>query len=339
MKKIYILFSLLVGSSFSGFGQCSVTVTSHTNVSCNGFCDGTVQLTTLGVPNFTYSWAPGGQTVQNPTDLCAGTHTVTMTDANSCQSTATVQITQPSPLTSTTSTQDVTCHGVCNGSATATASGGTLFYSYQWDSTANNQATSTASGLCAGTYSVTITDGNGCTTTNTATVTEPNALTINTTSNAPSCSACTDGSATAMVNGGTPSYDYLWQPTAQTTATAVNLAAGTYTVDVTDAQGCTISDTVMVGSVTGVTWFNGFSIHTYPNPTNNFFFIEMMDVSGTAHVSVKVYDATGRTVQYMEYAATKGNVKQFNLEGQPAGLYFAEIAINGATMTQKVIKR
>ena len=100
MKKIYTLLAMLF-IGFEAFSQCTVSVSTSTNATCNGVCNGTVNLVTTGVPPFSYVWAPGGQTIQNPTNLCAGTHTVTMTDASSCVATATRTITQPAVLAAT----------------------------------------------------------------------------------------------------------------------------------------------------------------------------------------------------------------------------------------------
>src|SRR5574337_357746 len=124
MKKIYFaLAALLSGTSL--FAQCTVQITGSTPATCFGACNGTATVATVGVPTYTYMWMPGGQTVQNPTDLCAGTHTVTMTDANSCVATATVTITEPSDIQVVSGVQDVTCNGACNGVAGLTVTGGT----------------------------------------------------------------------------------------------------------------------------------------------------------------------------------------------------------------------
>lgn len=335
MKKLYITAVIML-STIAAFSQCSVVVTSSTNVSCFGSCDGSVNLATLGLPNFTYIWAPGGQTIQNPNDLCPGTHTVTMTDANACQATATVTITEPAQLTSSTTQSDATCNGSCNGSATVTASGGTPFYTYAWDTVASSQLP-TAANLCAGTYSVMVTDNNGCTSTNTVTITEPAPLDVSATSTPTSCNACTDGSASASVSGGTPSYDYLWSPGGQTTPTATNLAAGSYTVVVTDAQGCTNTDTTEVMSPNGIFSYNGtFSFHLYPNPVADLANLEIAGMPANARMRVSIFDLTGNLMRRTEYSSGQ-NLVQIDMSELPSGSYFIEIAINDSRQTVKFL--
>jgi hypothetical protein len=339
MKKIYILTACMT-LSLAAFSQCSVVVNSFTNVSCHGQCDGSANLTSLGLPPFTYSWAPQGQTVQNPTDLCPGTHTVTMVDANSCQSTATVTITEPAVLTSSMAANNVTCFGECNGSATASPSGGTAPYTYQWDAASGNQATPTATNLCAGTYTVLITDVNGCTTTDQVIITQPSALSISTSTTPATCQACTDGSASAFVNGGTPSYSYLWSPGGQTSQTAVNLGGGSYTVTATDAQGCSISDTVQVMAPTGIIATNGgLSINVYPNPIVNIANIEIINGPIDQVMYITLFDITGKMIDSKQENAGRQDIVQVNFENVPAGAYLMEIRAGDAKMTVKVFKQ
>nr|MBK9651635.1 SprB repeat-containing protein [Bacteroidota bacterium] len=97
---------------------------------------------------------------------------------------------------------------------------------------------------CSRHYTVTITDANGCTKVGTATITQPNALVLTVTGNNLTCNGNGGGSATASISGGVAPYTCLWTPTGQTTATATGLAAGSYTVQVTDANGCTVTGQV-----------------------------------------------------------------------------------------------
>lgn len=338
MKKIYILFSALLLST-AAYSQCSVIISNAQDVSCNGMCDGSATATGIGFPSYTFSWAPGGQTVQNPSNLCPGTHTVTMTDANSCQSTATVTITEPAVLVATMSSNAVTCHGACDGEAIATVSGGTQPYTFEWDSAAGSQVTSTATNLCPGNYFVEVTDINGCTTVNSVQVTEPSALSISSNSTPTSCQACTDGSATTNVTGGTPSYDYFWSPSGQTTQTATNLGAGSYTVTATDAQGCTIMDTVVVMAPTGiVSNGNGIYMNVYPNPILNVANIEVGSVPGQV-MWISLFDVTGKLLESKQYNAPSGTTVQMNFENYPSGAYLMEVRAGDAKTTVKVFKQ
>ncbi|RKS21943.1 putative secreted protein (Por secretion system target) [Flavobacterium endophyticum] len=219
--------------------------TSQTNVSCNGGANGSASVTvTGGTGAYTYSWAPSGGTGATATGLTAGTYTVTITDANLCQITRTVTLTEPAALAATTSQINLLCNGGANGSASVTVTGGTGAYTYAWAPSGGTAAT--ASGLSAGTYTVTITDANTCQITRTVTLTEPAALAATTTQTNVSCNGGANGSASVTATGGTGTYTYVWAPSGGTAATASGLAAGTYTVTIKDANLCQITRTVTI---------------------------------------------------------------------------------------------
>ena len=219
--------------------------TSQTNVSCNGGANGSASVTvTGGTGAYTYSWAPSGGTGATATGLTAGTYTVTITDANLCQITRTVTLTEPAALAATTSQINLLCNGGANGSASVTVTGGTGAYTYAWAPSGGTAAT--ASGLSAGTYTVTITDANTCQITRTVTLTEPAALAATTTQTNVSCNGGANGSASVTATGGTGAYTYVWAPSGGTAATASGLAAGTYTVTIKDANLCQITRTVTI---------------------------------------------------------------------------------------------
>jgi hypothetical protein len=148
---------------------------------------------------------------------------------------------------------NVTCNGGCDGVATATSSG-TAPFTYLWSPT--NQTGQTASALCAGNYTVTITDNTGCTTSTSVIITEPTALmAAGSTITNVSCNGGSDGSATVNPGGGTPPYNYLWSPAGGSNITATGLTVGTYTVTVTDGNGCTITSSATITEPTLLTAF------------------------------------------------------------------------------------
>ncbi|KIC89526.1 SprB repeat-containing protein, partial [Flavihumibacter solisilvae] len=143
---------------------------------------------------------------------------VTVTDAMGCITTATVTITEPPLLAASTTANNADCFGTATGSATVNVSGGTAPYTYSWN-TLPVQTGATATGLTAGTYTVTVTDAAGCITTATVTITEPPVLAATTVGNNVDCFGTATGSATVNVTGGTAPFTYSWNTSpVQTTA-------------------------------------------------------------------------------------------------------------------------
>lgn len=142
------------------------------------------------------------------------------------------------------STTNTTCNGGCDGGASVTGSGGTGPYTYAWAPGGMN--TPSVSGLCAGTYTCTVTDANGCSTTQSVTITQPTPVVLSITVTNVTCNGSCDGSATAAASGGTAPYTYMWMPGGITTPGANGLCAGTYTIIVTDANGCSSAQTVTI---------------------------------------------------------------------------------------------
>ncbi|MCL4855768.1 MAG: carboxypeptidase regulatory-like domain-containing protein [Flavobacteriales bacterium] len=133
-----------------------------TSVSCNGGADGTITITPSGgIAPYTYSWMPNPATTQFINNLIAGTYTVTVTDANGCTEQLNSVVTEPVPLVTTLIPTDISCFGANDGMINSNTNGGTLPYSYAWS---NGSTTQNISGLNAGSYNLTVVDGNGCTT-------------------------------------------------------------------------------------------------------------------------------------------------------------------------------
>ncbi|MCB9361344.1 MAG: gliding motility-associated C-terminal domain-containing protein [Flavobacteriales bacterium] len=212
-----------------------------TNVSCNGDCDGTLSSApTGGVPPYTIVWS-----VADTNNVCPGTYTVTVTDANNCSQTDTLTVNEPDSITANPIISQVKCNGSCNGSITLNASGGTGTLSYLWahDSSTNPDVT----GLCAGNYSVTVTDSTNCSRIFNFTISEPSVLTATPLSTDVSCFGGNDGTASILVGGGTTPYTYFWSPGGQNTDTIFGLSPNTYTVTITDSNNCIINQNVVVG--------------------------------------------------------------------------------------------
>jgi len=223
------------------------------NVSCNGGNNGSASSNvTGGTSPYTYLWSDASsQASALATGLSAATYTVSVTDNCSNSATASVTITQPTNNlnVSANATANVSCPGGDNGSASANITGGGSPYSYLW-SDASSQATASATGLSAATYTVSVTDNCSNSATASVTITQPNPAVLgiiaNTTTNV-SCHGGNNGSASSNVSGGTTPYAYLWSDgSSQVNASAVLLSAGTYTVSVTDNCSNTASASVII---------------------------------------------------------------------------------------------
>ncbi|MCO6500824.1 MAG: PKD domain-containing protein [Vicingus serpentipes] len=227
--------------SFTIIEQSQITATtSTTDVTCNGGSNGTGTATPSGGSgSYTYSWSSGG-TGATESGLAAGTYTVTIADAvnPACVVIETITIIEPPILVVTITPSDVVCAGGSDGQVTTTVTGGTTPYTYSWD---NGGAGPTEAGLGAGTYTVTVTDGNGCQEIIPAIINEPPPLTLSMDSMDISCFDADDGWVSASPGGGVPGYTYNWTPGGNDSLNG-GLEPGTYTVVVTDANGCTITD-------------------------------------------------------------------------------------------------
>jgi gliding motility-associated-like protein len=236
--------------------SCNLTLTiTGTDPSCNGSLDGSIDLTVSGVNgNATFEWSnPALNGIQNPTGLPGGAYSVVVTDDAGCSATDAVVLVNPAALVLVCAQQNpVSTVGGNNGTATIQISGGTAGYTVAWSGAASgsqNQATAgtaTISGLIAGDYTVLVTDANGCTSTCTFTIVEPICnLTLNITGANPLCNGDNTGSINLTVNGaiGTPAFD--WNVAAlDGIQNPTGLAAGAYSVTVTDGAGCTANASV-----------------------------------------------------------------------------------------------
>ncbi|MBL4658552.1 MAG: SprB repeat-containing protein, partial [Flavobacteriales bacterium] len=195
--------------------------TNNTATTCFGDCDGTANVAvTGGVLPFTFLWDdPGAQATDSAAGLCAGPAQVVYTDANGCSDSTIVTIVEPAAIiTSITGMVQNTCFGDCIGTATVgITSGGVGPFVYLWNDP-GAQATTTAIGLCGGSYDAMVTDANLCTSVPvTAAITVLTDIVLTMSAVNASCGA-TDGSAMVSGAGGVAPYNYLWNdPGAQTT--------------------------------------------------------------------------------------------------------------------------
>ena len=221
--------------------------TSTTQANC-GASDGSATVSASGgTGTLTYQWTGGNTNATDP-NLAAGTYTVTVTDANLCTAVATAAVSNIGGPTVTIANQvNESCNGASTGKIVLNVSGGATPYTYTWSP--NVSTVDSAVNLAVGTYNVTVHDASSCIAVATATITQPQALSAVVLSTNASCGS-SDGSAQITVIGGTSPYSYVWS-VAQSTDSITAVAGGTYHVTVTDAQGCQLIDSVVVGTNNG----------------------------------------------------------------------------------------
>jgi predicted small secreted protein len=209
------------------------------NVVCKGGSEGSITITAGGgTVSYSYLWS-NNATSRDISGLTAGTYTVTVTDSHTCTVTGSWTVTEPDLLTvDGMVTHHVLCHGGNDGTISITAGGGTEAYSYMWS---NSATTPNISALTAGTYTVTVTDAHSCTASGSWTVTQPEALSISGIVTNVYCYSYSTGAIDVTYGGGVTPYHYIWSNSA-TSGSLSGLISGTYTVTVTDAHSCTLSN-------------------------------------------------------------------------------------------------
>lgn len=222
-------------------------VPSSVNTTCNGGCDGSAIINvTGGTAPYTFMWTgPNGFSSTAPmvNGLCAGTYICYITDANGCTTVVTTVVSQPSPVVVSVTSTAATC-GLCDGTATASATGGAGSYVYSWS---NGQTGNPASALCAGNYSVTVVDANGCSGTGSVNVSSNGMAASATNVVMTTCNQC-NGSADIVVTGGISPYTYLLDSVQTSDGVYTNLCPGVHIATVTDSAGCTTYYTLTIGS-------------------------------------------------------------------------------------------
>ena len=268
---------------------------------------------TGGQAPYTVQWSNNGTGLFQDS-LPAGTYNIQISDAHGCVLDTAIDVTTSPAALFTANQVNISCFGSNNGSIDVTVLLGTPNFSYAWD---NGATTEDLSNLSPGTYRFVLTDGNGCKTSSSYTITTPsqlNASVITSTAN-----SSNNGAIDLSVSGGTPAYTYLWN-TNETSEDLSNLAAGNYSVTVTDANGCQtiVNAEVMVESTNALINQENNEWMIYPNPTNNDATIEW---SNNDVDELIITDSNGKIMS----RNTVVNENNYKVQNLSSGIYFVSL--------------
>ncbi|MCC6690895.1 MAG: T9SS type A sorting domain-containing protein [Bacteroidia bacterium] len=283
-------YTVTVSSPTGCYATSTATVTAtsisnnftSTSSTCSGSTGSITAIATGGIEPYTYSWS-NGIASQTNTNLIAGFYTVTITDANACTAIFQTSLGDSSAILVTAgAVQNIYCIGGSVGSATFTASGGTAPYSFLWNTGVVGQ---TANNLSTGTYSVIVTDSSGCKGTGNISIAEFDSLKIKVNTTMAFCGPC-NGTASIIATGGLGLYTYSWSNGWKESSDTL-LAPGSYTVTITDANGCSKTTAFLIQSMLSA----HISISVYNNDCG--------DHSGKAVVELSAWGGASKNIVYI----------------------------------------
>jgi len=244
-KGCFVSYSLSVGEPATKLSIDSMVVIE--SIACYGDSVGKARLyASGGMPNYGYTWSDG-QTTIIADELTSGYHSVVLSDDWGCEVVDSIYVPENPEIESQISTvQNASCYGYTDGEAWIASAGGVPSYTYFWSNGHTGfSMPDTASGLLQGSYYVTTRDILGCEVVDSIAITEPDPLSMEASElDWIDCYGADNGLAGAAAIGGTLSYTFVWDNGQWTGDTINTLTPGLHTVVVTDAKGCTASDTV-----------------------------------------------------------------------------------------------
>lgn len=318
------------------------------NPTCNGDTDGSVTVSsTGGTGAIQYSFDGGALSSNNVvSDLGNASIVLVAEDAIGCQSTQTIEVVEPEVLGGIASVTGISCNGETDGSISVEATGGTFPYTYALNATPTAADTeSLFDNLSAGSYTVNIVDANGCSyeAASASVIVEPAALAINGLTANP-IDVDPGGSSAYTVTGGTTPYNYEWSGPGGFTSNEQDLTgltdatdAGSYTLTVTDANGCEVSQSI---TVTGVDELNrAYNISLYPNPNNGQFVLNMEGLAGEV-ISYSIVDNSGRIVSSKDMGVIRASrVETIDMMGAAAGIYQIRLSVGNEMHSMRFVKQ
>jgi PKD repeat protein len=310
----------------------SVATVNATCSKSNGTATATVTNAAGGA--VTYQWNTNDNAAVSDS-LSGGTYSVTVTNTAGCSATASgAVVAQATGFTVSVATADAQC-GIANGTATATINNtGTGNISLVWNT---GDTTAHISGLLPGTYSVVATDNIGCSGTASAVLSNISNLTVSLTGKNPTTATAADGEVNSSVAGGTQPYSYSWSTTA-TSGSVNGLAAGTYTLTVTDDAGCIKIESITLSAPLAVSNIDLAAILVYPNPANEFVKIEIATALN-ADLHIRLTDVPGRILREINREDYATGTEVIDLSLLSSGMYFIHIDSGNSLRTIRIIKQ
>jgi large repetitive protein len=296
------------------FTPPSVTILP-TNIGC---ANASLATAVTGNSPFQYTWLPTLESTSSITNLINGTYSLNVTDSNGCFSTTSYNVTLTPSMASTPAITNVACFGDSSGAINLNFTGGTPPYNYVWIPAVSN--ITNPINLKSGAYSLMVTDANNCTYNTSVVVTQPaSAIGLILSSTNATYFGATDGSAKVIASGGAAPYTYLWAPTGSINDSLKNVGAATYSVTVTDANGCTTVGIVVISQPNGLeNWNAVYQLQIYPNPTNEF-------VEITSAISIENLVVSNAQGQVMIQQKPNKKNAVINASNLPNGIYMLQI--------------
>ncbi len=282
-----------------------------------------------GAGGYSYLWS-NGSTDPDQEGLPEGSYSVTVTDGWGCSEVATTVLVAGTGVTIDYAVEEISCFGAADANIAITVTSGTPPFSYIWS---NGASTPTLNNVPVGSYTLFVSDAAGCLIATTIEVAQPNELVIDLVTTG---TTTNDGTATALVSGGTTPYSYEWED-GQSTVMISGLGMGSYEVTVTDAHGCTAVGVAEVGlpsAVTDVGVLLEFSVA--PNPSAGRFLMEVV-LAEVAEVSYVVYSASGARVDGFGPVRSSRFERAIDLVGQASGVYILVVEIGGVRVVRRLL--
>jgi hypothetical protein len=296
----------------------------------NEYCggeNGSIDLSVAGgTPGYSYTWSTGA-TTSSLSDLGAGIYNVVITDENGCFGTWGIVLEDIDNFDTDISFTDALCYGEGSGTGTVEILSGTSPYTYLWS---DGQTTPTATELEAGLYSVLVSDANACEEEMSILIDEPNEIEV--ASSVSNEVFGGDGEILVTVIGGTPPYSYSWN-TGATTEDLTDLEGGTYTLTITDANGCVVEYSFVVGSQLSIEDFGQELLVVYPNPANDF--ISISNKSDMEITTIRLYNSAGQLI--IDQEAISFSNPQVDVSYLANGMYYLVIRVDGDWAKSKIL--